>query len=61
MAPPLLILALDGGEWSASQPLDRQGIGGWVGPRAGLNSMEKRKISCPCQESNPRRSVHRLV
>jgi hypothetical protein len=28
-------------------------IGGWVGPRAGLDAMEKRKISFPCWESNP--------
>jgi hypothetical protein len=26
---------------------------GWVGPRAGLDVMEKRGISCHCQESNP--------
>jgi hypothetical protein len=27
-------------------------IGGWVGPRASLD-VEKRKISCPYQASNP--------
>jgi hypothetical protein len=27
-------------------------IGGWVGPRAGLDAVE-RKPSCPCWESNP--------
>jgi hypothetical protein len=32
-----------------------QWIGGWVGPRAGLDAVEKRKISCPCWESNPGR------
>jgi hypothetical protein len=28
-------------------------IGGWVGPRAGLEVMEKRKTSCPYREPNP--------
>jgi hypothetical protein len=28
-------------------------IGGWVGPRAGLDVTEKRKISCLYQEWNP--------
>jgi hypothetical protein len=27
-------------------------IGGWVGLRSDLDNMEKRKISCPCRESN---------
>jgi hypothetical protein len=30
-------------------------IGGWIGPRACLEAVEKKKISCPCRESNPRR------
>jgi hypothetical protein len=45
--------ALVGGEWSASRPgcftLGERApgthwIGGWVGPRAGLGDMEKRKF-----------------
>jgi hypothetical protein len=28
-------------------------IGGWMGPRAGVDAEEKGKISCPCWESNP--------
>jgi hypothetical protein len=28
-------------------------IGGWVRPRTGLDSEEKRKKSCLCRESNP--------
>ena len=31
-------------------------IGAWVGPRAILDILEKRKISCPCWDSNPRPS-----
>jgi hypothetical protein len=46
----LLTLALVGGEWSASRPgsftlgkrtPDTHWIGGWVGPRAGLDGTEK--------------------
>jgi hypothetical protein len=29
-------------------------IGGWVGPRAGLDAEVKRKIPSPCLESKPR-------
>jgi hypothetical protein len=45
--------ALSGGEWSASRPCrltpgERapgiHWIGGWVGPRAGLDDVEKRKF-----------------
>jgi hypothetical protein len=54
IAPPFLTLALDGGEWSASCSChfppsatapSTQWIGGWEGPRASLDAMEKRKIS----------------
>jgi hypothetical protein len=31
-------------------------IGGLVGPRTGLDTMEKRKIPSPCRDSNPRSS-----
>jgi hypothetical protein len=60
-APPFLTPVLDGGEQSASRPgrftpeeivPGTRCIGDWVGPRAGLDSVEKRKIF-PCQESNP--------
>jgi hypothetical protein len=52
IAPTFLTLALEGGEWSASRP-GRFTPGeiatgaywlGWVGPRAGLDAVEKRKI-----------------
>jgi hypothetical protein len=58
-----LISALDGGESSAScpgrfTPMERAPdihfIGGWVGPRAILGPVTKRKISSPRRESNPR-------
>jgi hypothetical protein len=43
------------------QPLYFQGknhwIGGWVGPRAGLNVAVKRKIPSPRRESNPRTPI----
>jgi hypothetical protein len=48
-----LTLALVGGEWSASRPgrftpeervSGTHWIRGWVGPRAGLGNMEKRKF-----------------
>jgi hypothetical protein len=57
-----LILALDGGEWSASCPghfIPRERapgthwIGGWVGPRAGLDMVVRRKSPSPYQGSNP--------
>jgi hypothetical protein len=57
----ILTSALDGGELSTSRPvrfiprvtyLGTQCVRGWMGPRAGLDVMEKRK-SCPCRESKP--------
>jgi hypothetical protein len=30
-------------------------IGGWVGPRAGLDAEARRKILCPCRGSKPDR------
>jgi hypothetical protein len=58
-----LTSALDGGEWSASRPglftpreraPGTHRIGGWVGPRAVLDAVVKRKIPSPGQESKPR-------
>jgi hypothetical protein len=54
--------ALDGGEWSALRhgrftPRERapgtHWIGVWVGPRAILDAVVKRKIPSPRRESNP--------
>jgi hypothetical protein len=36
---------------------DTHCIRAWVGPRAGLDVMEERKISCPYRDSNPDLSV----
>jgi hypothetical protein len=48
IAPSFLTFALDGGEWSASRLCHftpgTHWIGGWVGPRAGLDAVEKRRI-----------------
>jgi len=57
-----LTLSLDGGEWLASRPgrftpreiaLGTHWIGGWVGPKAGLDAVVRRKIPSPCWDSNP--------
>jgi hypothetical protein len=62
IAPSFLTSALDGGEWSASRPCrftsnerapGNYWIWGWVGPRVGLDAVEKRKISFPCQKATP--------
>jgi hypothetical protein len=67
----ILTSALDGGEWSASRlghftPGERAPgthfIGGWVGPRAGLDAVAKSKFpQCSCRELNPGRQAHNLV
>jgi hypothetical protein len=52
-----LTMALGGGEWSASCPCcftprerapGAHWTGGWVGPRAVLDMVVKRKIPSPC-------------
>jgi hypothetical protein len=58
--------ALDGDEWSASRPgrftpkeraPGTHWIGGWVGPRAVLDAVVKRKILIPRREQNPRTPI----
>jgi hypothetical protein len=57
-----LISALDGGEWWASHTVrftprerapDTRWIGGWVGSRAGLDAVVKKKNSQPPPKSEP--------
>jgi hypothetical protein len=65
-----LTSALVGGEWSASRPghftpgeraPGTHWKGGWVGPRTGLDKMERRKISpLPELELRPLRSPARI-
>jgi hypothetical protein len=61
-----LTSALDGDEWLPSHPglfIPRERtpgthwIGGWVGPRAVLDAVVKRKIPSPRRESNPRTPI----
>jgi hypothetical protein len=65
-----LTSALDGVEWSASRPgrftlreraPGTHWIGGWVGPRAVLDAVVKKKIPTPRQESNPRTPIVQSV
>jgi hypothetical protein len=57
---PFLTAALNGVEWSASGPslfiLGTYRIGGWVCPRSGLDSMEKKQI-LPLSRTEPRLST----
>jgi hypothetical protein len=70
IAPLIFSPSLDGGEWSASRPgrfTSRERapgthwIGGWVGPRAVLDAVVKRKIPSLCPESNPRTPIFQRV
>jgi hypothetical protein len=70
IAPRILDLELDVGEWSATRlgrftPRERtpgtHRIGGWVGPRAVPDSVVKRKIPSPLRESNPSTPTVQLV
>jgi hypothetical protein len=67
-----LTLAVDGGEWSASgpgrfTPRERAPcthyIGGWMGPRTGLDMTAKKKnfSSLTCRKLNPGRPARTLV
>jgi hypothetical protein len=65
-----LTSALDGGEWSASHPgrftprertRGTHWIGGWVGPRAVLDAVVKRKLPSPRLELNPRTPIDQPV
>jgi hypothetical protein len=67
MAPQFWNSALDGGEWSASRPshltpgkrvLRPNWMGGWVGPRAGLDTVEKGKY---CTARNRTWAVQKYV
>jgi hypothetical protein len=66
ICPLILTSTLDGGEWSASRPYrftpreracSTHSIGGWVGPTASLDAVEKRKI-LHCRESDPGPPAH---
>jgi hypothetical protein len=61
-APPSLTSAPDGGELSATRSCrftsgeiftGTHYIRGWVGPRTGVDTEEKRKFSCSFRELNP--------
>jgi hypothetical protein len=59
-----LTSVLDGGGWSATplppvslppekEPPRTHWIGGWVGPRAVLDAVSKKKLPAPPRDSNP--------
>jgi hypothetical protein len=64
MAPPFLTSTPDRGKWTVSRPCpftsgerasDTLWIGGWMSPRAGLETVRRRIF--PCLEYNPGRPV----
>jgi hypothetical protein len=66
IAPPLSIPALSGGEWPGSCPRrftpgeitpSSCWLGCWVGFTTSLDRVNKRKICCPCRESNSNSSA----
>jgi hypothetical protein len=63
----ILIIALDEGKWSALHPgqftsgeraLDTHCVGGWVGPRASLDALEKKNL-VPARNQTP--TVHCII
>jgi hypothetical protein len=60
IAPPFPTSAIDGGKLSISRPgrFYPPQIRGWMGPRADLDAVKKRKISSLCRESNPGHSAY---
>jgi hypothetical protein len=65
-----MVSALDGDLWSASRPSSfatgerapgTYWIESWVGPRAGMEAVKKRKISHPRRESNSGRLACRCT
>jgi hypothetical protein len=63
-------LTVDGGNFSALRPgrftfgervPGAHLIGSWVGLRAGLDAVARRKIPCPCQKPSPSRQARSLV
>jgi hypothetical protein len=47
--------------YPGKEPLGTRLIGGWVGLRAGLDAVARRKIAGPCWELNPSLVVRSLV
>jgi hypothetical protein len=45
------------GQLNATVAPGARWVGGWVASRDELGVMEKIKISCPCQDTNPESSV----